>query len=303
MNFISDIEKKDSVKIVSFLKEKYQRGVDLLRFHQDILKILKDIYIYNLTSDENLLEVLNKEDIKDIQLSNGVLNHHINTLMTRFREYRYTDDVLTNCELSFLSLISDEQIEFSPREKTVRQEEKNTVTKENKEELLSSPTLIEVSDKEEKKEKEKDEKRITADDSEIVNLMLRSKKEDRIEINSLWDNLQKELRGKNKIIAASIYSSRLRLVDNQDKIILLSSSIKTEIEKLNPMSVQKKISSLLSSCFNRDYNLLIISEEQFKRATELYKSGEYKESKRPNIVFDDNEKRASDEFVSSLFEE
>lgn len=303
LTFISAIEKKDSVKIVSFLKEKYQRGVDLLRFHQDILKILKDIYIYNLTSDENLLEILNKEDIKDIQLSNGVLNHHINTLMTRFREYRYTDDVLTNCELSFLSLISDEQIEFSPREKTVRQEEKNTVTKENKEELLSSPTLIEVSDKEEKKEKEKDEKRITADDSEIVNLMLRSKKEDRIEINSLWDNLQKELRGKNKIIAASIYSSRLRLVDSQDKIILLSSSIKTEIEKLNPMSVQKKISSLLSSCFNRDYNLLIISEEQFKRATELYKSGEYKESKRPNIVFDDNEKRASDEFVSSLFEE
>ena len=303
LTFISAIEKKDSVKIVSFLKEKYQRGVDLLRFHQDILKILKDIYIYNLTSDENLLEVLNKEDIKDIQLSNGVLNHHINTLMTRFREYRYTDDVLTNCELSFLSLISDEQIEFSPREKTVRQEEKNTVTKENKEELLSSPTLIEVSDKEEKKEKEKDEKRITADDSEIVNLMLRSKKEDRIEINSLWDNLQKELRGKNKIIAASIYSSRLRLVDNQDKIILLSSSIKTEIEKLNPMSVQRKISSLLSSCFNRDYSLLIISEEQFKRATELYKSGEYKESKRPNIVFDDNEKRASDEFVSSLFEE
>lgn len=303
LTFISAIEKKDSVKIVSFLKEKYQRGVDLLRFHQDILKILKDIYIYNLTNDENLLEVLNKEDIKDIQLSNGVLNHHINTLMTRFREYRYTDDVLTNCELSFLSLISDEQIEFSPREKTVRQEEKNTVTKENKEELLSSPTLIEVSDKEEKKEKEKDEKRITADDSEIVNLMLRSKKEDRIEINSLWDNLQKELRGKNKIIAASIYSSRLRLVDNQDKIILLSSSIKTEIEKLNPMSVQKKISSLLSSCFNREYNLLIISEEQFKRATELYKSGEYKESKRPNIVFDDNEKRASDEFVSSLFEE
>lgn len=303
LTFISAIEKKDSVKIISFLKEKYQRGVDLLRFHQDILKILKDIYIYNLTNDENLLEVLNKEDIKDIQLSNGVLNHHINTLMTRFREYRYTDDVLTNCELSFLSLIKDEQIEFSPREKTVRQEEKNTVTKENKEELLSSPTLIEVSDKEEKKEKEKDEKRITADDSEIVNLMLRSKKEDRIEINSLWDNLQKELRGKNKIIAASIYSSRLRLVDNQDKIILLSSSIKTEIEKLNPMSVQKKISSLLSSCFNREYNLLIISEEQFKRATELYKSGEYKESKRPNIVFDDNEKRASDEFVSSLFEE
>ena len=303
LTFLSAIEKKDSVKIISFLKEKYQRGVDLLRFHQDILKILKDIYIYNLTSDENLLEVLNKEDIKDIQLSNGVLNHHINTLMTRFREYRYTDDVLTNCELSFLSLINDEQIEFSPREKTVRQEEKNTVTKENKEELLSSPTLIEVSDKEEKKEKEKDEKRITADDSEIVNLMLRSKKEDRIEINSLWDNLQKELRGKNKIIAASIYSSRLRLVDNQDKIILLSSSIKTEIEKLNSMSVQKKISSLLSSCFNRDYNLLIISEEQFKRATELYKSGEYKESKRPNIVFDDNEKRASDEFVSSLFEE
>lgn len=303
LTFISAIEKKDSVKIVSFLKEKYQRGVDLLRFHQDILKILKDIYIYNLTSDENLLEILNKEDIKDIQLSNGVLNHHINTLMTRFREYRYTDDVLTNCELSFLSLISDEQIEFSPREKTVRQEEKKTATKENKEELLSSPTLIEVSDKEEKKEKEKDEKRITADDSEIVNLMLRSKKEDRIEINSLWDNLQTELRGKNKIIAASIYSSRLRLVDNQDKIILLSSSIKTEIEKLNPMSVQKKISSLLSSCFNRDYNLLIISEEQFKRATELYKSGEYKESKRPNIVFDDNEKRASDEFVSSLFEE
>ena len=303
LTFISAIEKKDSVKIISFLKEKYQRGVDLLRFHQDILKILKDIYIYNLTSDENLLEVLNKEDIKDIQLSNGVLNHHINTLMTRFREYRYTDDVLTNCELSFLSLIKDEQIEFSPKEKTVRQEEKNTVTKENKEELLSSPTLIEVSDKEEKKEKEKDEKRITADDSEIVNLMLRSKKEDRIEINSLWDNLQKELRGKNKIIAASIYSSRLRLVDNQDKIILLSSSIKTEIEKLNPMSVQRKISSLLSSCFNRDYNLLIISEEQFKRATELYKSGEYKESKRPNIVFDDNEKRASDEFVSSLFEE
>ena len=303
LTFISAIEKKDSVKIVSYLKEKYQRGVDLLRFHQDILKILKDIYIYNLTSDENLLEVLNKEDIKDIQLSNGVLNHHINTLMTRFREYRYTDDVLTNCELSFLSLISDEQIEFSSREKTVRQEEKNTVTKENKEELLSSPTLIEVSDKEEKKEKEKDEKRITADDSEIVNLMLRSKKEDRIEINSLWDNLQKELRGKNKIIAASIYSSRLRLVDSQDKIILLSSSIKTEIEKLNPMSVQRKISSLLSSCFNRDYSLLIISEEQFKRATELYKSGEYKESKRPNIVFDDNEKRASDEFVSSLFEE
>ena len=183
MTFISAIEKKDSVKIISFLKEKYQRGVDLLRFHQDILKILKDIYIYNLTSDENLLEVLNKEDIKDIQLSNGVLNHHINTLMTRFREYRYTDDVLTNCELSFLSLISDEQIEFSPREKTVRQEEKNTVTKENKEELLSSPTLIEVSDKEEKKEKEKDEKRITADDSEIVNLMLRSKKEDRIEVD------------------------------------------------------------------------------------------------------------------------
>lgn len=302
INIIKLIENKNTSSLIKLIREKYSQGIDILKLHRDMLAIFKDILIYKLTDDTSLLSTISNDEIKDLSFSSCRLNYIIKQLVEGYRSYKQSDDILSNFELVLLTLTND----LVENEIITKKEEKKEVekTKEKVSEYLTEAVEVQAKNVEEfkpKVEEVKDEKIIYSID-EIANLMYRASKQDRIEVESKWTSIQSQFTSSYKKYAKALYSMKLRLVDKEDKIILVSSALGIEVDKLNSTKDQIKLIEMIKEIFNLDYYLLAIPESDFKLAVDKFKENSVT-SHPTNIDFGIKKERASDEFVNSLFDE
>lgn len=311
LKMIKNIADNKSDEVILSLRENYQKGIDLLRFHKDILNILKDIYIYKVTSDEKLLSKVNRQDIVDINILPQRLKYLIDVLVDGYKQYKYSDDLLSNCELTFLSLFVEETVK---EEKVVIHKEvevkkndtpivtKDIVTKEDR--YVTKPVLVEV-----KKEEKEIVQKVSSDDvikfdqKEILNLMQRATKQDRINIESKWKELANVDDVELKKVAKALSLMNLRLVDKQDLIILASSQFDAQVDMLLKKDNQEKLITLAEKLFNEKFHILVIADEVYSKACTEFKKGNLEPSRTPQIDFGNESIDPSDEFVKSLFSE
>lgn len=302
INIIKLIEKKDTSSLIKIIRDKYNQGIDILKLHRDMLAIFKDILIYNLTSDSSLILTVSSDEIKDLSFSNARLNYIIKQLVEGYRNYKQSDDILSNMELVLLALTNDIVETTTITKKEVKKEVEKTKEKVN--DYLTEAVEVQAKEIEEFKPKVKevkDEKVVYSID-EIANLMYRASKQDRIEVESKWTSIQSQFISSYKKYAKALYSMKLRLVDKEDKIILVSSALGIEVDKLNSIKDQVKLNEMIKEIFDLDYYLLAISESDFKLAVEKFKENVI--TSHPTIIdFGVEKERASDKFVNSLFDE
>lgn len=302
INIIKLIESKNTSSLIKLIREKYSQGIDILKLHRDMLAVFKDILIYKLTNDSSLLSVTSSDEIKGLSFSQSRLNYIIKQLVEGYRSYKQSDDILSNLELVLLTLSNDiVENEIITKKEEIKEVEQ---TKEKVNEYLTEAVEVKAKDIEEfkpKVEEVKDEK-IAYSIDEIANLMYRASKQDRIEVESKWTSIQSQFTSSYKKYAKALYSMKLRLVDKEDKIILVSSALAIEVDKLNSIKDQIKLIEMVKEIFNLDYYLLAIPESDFKLAVEKFKENSIT-SHSTTIDFGIKKERASDEFVNSLFDE
>lgn len=302
INIIKLIEKKDTSSLIKIIRDKYNQGIDILKLHRDMLAIFKDILIYNLTSDSSLISTVSSDEIKDLSFSNARLNYIIKQLVEGYRNYKQSDDILSNMELVLITLTNDIVETTTITKKEVKKEVEKTKEKVN--DYLTEAVEVQAKEIEEFKPKVKEVKdeKIVYSIDEIANLMYRASKQDRIEVESKWTSIQSQFISSYKKYAKALYSMKLRLVDKEDKIILVSSALGIEVDKLNSIKDQVKLNEMIKEIFDLDYYLLAISESDFKLAVEKFKENVI--TSHPTIIdFGVEKERASDKFVNSLFDE
>lgn len=312
LKLIDNIFKKKSDEVILSIRDKYQNGVDLLKLHLDILNILKDMYIYNVTEDSKLLSKVSEDDIKNMHITTPVLKNMIQILISGYRQYKQSDDVLSNCELTFLSLLEDEDVEKEVVVKKVIKEGKGInsaekkIEKQNENKYVTNAVEIKVEENKVSQpiKKEEKEETIKATTEEIVNLMMRASKEERVAIGNKWDNLQNEFADeKFKSYAKALFSTKLCLVDSKDSVLLTIYSYDDIADKLISYKSQNILKELVKKVFNINYNILVISEREYSLAIKMYKEGKIKENHVSNIKFTNDKENTADEFVTSLFED
>ena len=129
LRLVSLIESRKTDECLHLVREKYAQGMDILRLHDDLITIFKDLAIYQATRDESLLTKLAATDCESLSMPLRILRKDIDALLSARREYRHSESLLSNLELAILALTDDspsetatfQKVETSPAPKAEKE--------------------------------------------------------------------------------------------------------------------------------------------------------------------------------------
>lgn len=107
---------EDKIKLIRFchlndvkssmelIREKSNAGADIVRLHDDLINIYKDLLIYGTTKDSSLLNYLNPEEALPLTLSPHEIRQDLDTLISARRNYKNVVNVFDEFELTIIKL-------------------------------------------------------------------------------------------------------------------------------------------------------------------------------------------------------
>lgn len=246
---IDCISKKNSKRLIEALREKYSKGMDIRRLMRDLLHIYKDVVVYKMTDDVRLCETLDEEDISSIRISLNEAIKGSDTLNKCIRDASLTDDVLSQFELSLLSLMApEEKIEVIEEKKEEKINENEIV------EIVSTPKEeVQIVDKKEKKQVEE----ISYTNDDILYILKTGDKDRRVNISKNWDKLDLENDKYSKLL------KQCKPVAYSSNILLVTVLTKTMQKRIISVDAQKAFLGISAKVFDEKMNILPVTTAEF----------------------------------------
>lgn len=280
INITSLIYDKKIDECIKLVKEKYDKGIDIIRLHSDLITIYKDALIYKTTGDASLLDRLTPEQVKLVKGDISDLTFKTKELVKAKREYRSADNIFSHFELTLLGLMSEPETIATPVTtaiNTVKKIEPKKEVVDTGEQLKTKPVMITKNKtaqgfeakQEEAKTEEEEPLVYTQDD--ILNLMEQASKEERLKVADKWKSLSSLFASERGYEARALASTKLRVV--ADDILIVTSSLNSEIKKINTKKAQSVLRSISKDLFEKEYRFLPITDQEFMAAYMAFKTG------------------------------
>jgi DNA polymerase III subunit gamma/tau len=299
------LEDKKSDEVLKLVRDKYQKGMDVLRLHGDLIAIEKDLLLYQTTKDETLLNRLSKTDCLSFKQSQETLEANLRLLIEAKRDYRTADNILDHFELTLLSLMIGQS-------KATNVQSNSSSSKEgsfsDEKVLASKPILVETKStgfesKPETKTMTPEEDKVNFTTDDLVTLMKhavsREKVEERKTVSNQWGKLESQLVGERIFLARAISNSKLRLIG--EDVLLVTSDILVEEAKIDSKANQALIQQITQETFGKPYHILAVSKQDFADAYALFKKTANDPMKDLTLDFGQNKATSSStEFFNDL---
>ena len=139
---------------IRFVKDKYALGADVLRLHDDLINIYKDLLIFGVTRDPSLLSYLAPEEALRTVVPPSEIRANLGTLIKERRNYASTLNAFDQFEMTMLSLINTQDDSFmQPQEQIYIQKQEEPIKAEEikqEEPVVKQESLIQEEPKNEK---------------------------------------------------------------------------------------------------------------------------------------------------------
>lgn len=270
INIINNISQKKASEVLNAVKQRYQQGLDIRRFRNDLINIYKDFLIYNVTQDKGLLEHLKENEVKKIHLNIDDCRLNIEILMQNIRDNRLSDDVFTQFELALMTMMAPKKPvsapTISPTQTAVKEEPKN--------EIKSKPIEIASENKEKAFKASANDVETSTDiiqysKDDILYLMHHFDKDKKTSIVQTWNKLMTLFNSDKAFEAKALFSCTPKLFG--ENILIITNKSPMEISKINKKNVQNTLLSITDECFGKAFNVLPITEAELKEAYDDYK--------------------------------
>lgn len=270
INIINNISQKKASEVLNAVKQRYQQGLDIRRFRNDLINIYKDFLIYNVTQDKGLLEHLKENEVKKIHLNVDDCRLNIEILMQNIRDNRLSDDVFTQFELALMTMMAPKKPvsapTISPTQTAVKEEPKN--------EIKSKPIEIASENKEKAFKASANDVETSTDiiqysKDDILYLMHHFDKDKKTSIVQTWNKLMTLFNSDKAFEAKALFSCTPKLFG--ENILIVTNKSPMEISKINKKNVQNTLLSITDECFGKAFNVLPITETELKEAYDDYK--------------------------------
>lgn len=304
---LTAIANKDYKTSLELINNFTSHGVDIKRLTNDLLNILKDIIIYQKTSDVSLLVSINKNEIEDFTnlMSFNTANKMIDILLNAQNEFRVVNNVRSLFEITIMRLCNIVEIEkeekeikpvkdeskqkvmvssfVEPKDEPIKKEDKPTPEKvittapaqNNNEEL---PPFLQ--DKEIMNEPmqplEIDGEKNHLDDETVIQIMVSGKKEEKLKLNTVWPNLS------SLIFDPKIGKYASLLKDGQPyvlckEILIIQYEYASLADKVNIKTNQEALRKIVSSLVGREVAVYALPRQEtirlYSRYQNLYQVG------------------------------
>lgn len=175
------IQNKDVAKLNVLLDGFISRGVDIRRLTSDLLLMLKDLLIYKLTKNADLIHYISKTDCEKLSFKTKEINGFIDVLIALTNQFKTINNPRSLFEISLLKMVSlnqQEQVEIVKPVVSVNKEPTKAA-----ETLNTGLNIINNADFSSIKEIVDDGHKIEFTNEDILNIMVQANKEYKNKLN------------------------------------------------------------------------------------------------------------------------
>ena len=305
LHLVSLIQERKTDECLRLVREKYEGGMDILRLHDDLVTLFKDLAIYQATKDESLLVKLDGKSCQQLSRPLSLLRQDIDVLLKARREYRNSESLLGNLELCLIALTDNMPVLVQspvPMPAPLASDSERK-TEEKKETLATKPVEIKTEGKEfitKPIEKTEEDEKIVYTLEDIVNLMNQAiDKKERETLSGKWKDFSNFLADEDGYETKALLSSKLRLAA-LDILVVTTKSL-SDLDLFLQKKEQKAFHRLTKKVLGKEYDVLAIKESEFKEAVEKFRSQVEKTKTACRIDFGEkSEKTPSTQFFEDL---
>ncbi|MGL5978537.1 MAG: DNA polymerase III subunit gamma/tau [Erysipelotrichaceae bacterium] len=275
VDFIEKICVGESIAVLDLSTKFLNSGADIKRLTSDLIAIMKDSVIYDLTKSDRLLTCLSVEQVKQIQgaASRKQRLAAIELLVETLQKYQYSSNVSSYFELLLLKLLDVFQTKVEPETISKNVEKQMNVSRET-----SQPQVLEpiVSKKETEQPKEVvpsilPKVSATYDDDYILGLMVGAKRIFKVENEERIHNLNAYTTNIKWAKLANLLLGLNVFVSGENYIVFQASSLLVA-NQINEIANEVGNQELLQEVFGNPKHIFALDMEQVERVKSLFLS-------------------------------
>ncbi|MFA6796512.1 MAG: DNA polymerase III subunit gamma/tau [Bacilli bacterium] len=331
INIIRYCHLNDVKSSLELVRKKAAEGADIVRLHDDLINIYKDLLIFGTTKDSSLLSFLKPNEALTITLSAQEIRNDLDILIKARRNYKNVTNIFDEFELTIIKIAmkpetirttaavtttnmvtdneksSDKKVESANMKKTT---ETDATPLENKKKDKSQ--VLKASSISSDDMKEEDGDSLILDEETIINIMVQGNKKLKKDLIEEWDKQLDTILPSDKFyyLAQSLIKCKPVIACND--VVVVKTFFKGIASNLNLLSNQVYLTMLMKDIFGFD-NIKVVALQNSKYIDFVNAFKNYQQAKslpKPKkIVFKDTreskktekgEKTNAQSFVESL---
>lgn len=288
IEFLKLIHSKNTTLTLEKVNEYIKKNVDISRFINELLMMLKDALVYSKTNSDKLLEYIKVDDAKYINTLFD--DNHLTKLIDLFIQCKTQFKTASNpyfvLEIYVLKTLSlDKKKEEISIEKIQKEQEKPIISPittqkpiDKKEEIIINKPHIKQNVEDIKKEEVKptinyailasEGEEYEISDSDLVNLMVTGNKQLKRELMELWPALNNFIDSDEQPYAMLLKEGTPCIVN--EKFVVLVYDFKSPTIKINIKQNQKGFAKILKKITGNSYHIYALDRSRFTSAYKNY---------------------------------
>ena len=280
IELVKMIHLNDIKGCLSLLKDKYQKGADILRLHNDLINIYKDLLIFGTTKDASLLNFLTSAEAMKILVTPTEIRRNLDILIASRREYKNSLNTFDQLELTIIELASNDASFSKPFEKPevrinnpLKAESEDISDTADKPVIKADGTKAPEAKKEEKSAEiitsstlEKyndiidDGNELKFNEEDIINVMVQGNKHAKGDLLEIWEPKLNALSSSADPAKAYMASNLLRStpVIFASGLIVIDTNFKGIARKVNLISNLDKNKQFIKDTFELDAKVVAV---------------------------------------------
>ena len=285
LDFVRKIGSKDLASVINTAKDMYSRGIDIVKLHDDLIKIFKDLLVFGMTKDESLLTVLKPNEALQTLIKPKDIKKSLNILIDARREYRKVTNAFDHFELTLIKLCSEEE---TPVISTVVNQSQNKplvngITSQVENTAKHETKIVEVKD--DYVESVVKKKTVTnkvaevstigpmldISDDDVIQIMIQGSKPLKQSLMESWPKLKSpEALAEYGQYAVMLNACTPRIIGAN--VLVVETMFDAQAAKINLIANQEGLKNILSELFGVSPTCYAITPTEYIRLVQHYKN-------------------------------
>lgn len=338
VNTLQQIMAKDAYNLMNSCDDWIEKGIDIPRLTADLIDIIKETLIYEITSEEKLLNVLDVEQAKTL-ISQSTKQHRyqmVDVLMKAYDKYRFASSVGAYFQVCLLEMMDEPEnnvVRVNPSPTVEKVQVKSPKIKEvvdvveddiidssipdvNNVQNVSHETFNKPSDNVPREtlslDKNQNEKKNSGmkplENEFVLRLLVGANKPEKANDQSKWGLINDYLLDFDYARYASILKS-VTIVASSESYLLVSTSNQVVANEINELDKNEMFITFINKLLNKNKKIFAITTQHSEEVIQEFRVRMMNKTLPPKIEFnikvDDKvvEEQTSEQLVVGLFGE
>jgi DNA polymerase-3 subunit gamma/tau len=274
INIIRYCHLNDVKSALELVRKKANEGADIVRLHDDLINIYKDLLIFGTTKDAGLLNYLKPEEALPITISAHEIRNDLDILIQARRNYKNIVNVFDDFELTIIKIAMKPEVEQIQSE--VKEIEKTTkvipsTLKFNEKSKEAEPIATAIETPADKVEiatktaphtilrassltnddlKAEDGESVILDEATIINIMVQGNKKLKQKLIEEWKEKLESISPSDELYYLSTALIKCTPAVVCEEAIVVKTFFKGVSTNLNLLSNQEKLTTLMKDLFD-----------------------------------------------------